>query len=153
MKIDLRYICFEITERVLVEKAKSILKVLFEIKNIGVKIFIDDFGTKYSSLNYLTYLPVDGIKLDKSFINSIKIHERNLMIVNHIVALSHDLNMDIVAEGVETDKQLMYLKSIKCNKIQGSIFSKPLNSEKLNKILKDKSNRGEFNLDCIKKTF
>jgi diguanylate cyclase (GGDEF)-like protein len=153
MKIDPRYICFEITERVLVEKSKSILRVLFEIKKIGVKIFIDDFGTKYSSLNYLTYLPVDGIKLDKSFIDSIKIHEKHLIIINHIVALSHDLNIDIVAEGVETDKQLRYLKSIGCNKIQGFIFSKPLNSEKLNKILKDKSNRGEFNIDCIKKTF
>ncbi|MBV4436164.1 bifunctional diguanylate cyclase/phosphodiesterase [Clostridium tyrobutyricum] len=153
MKIDPKYLCFEITERIVVEKSKSILKVLFEIKNIGIKIFIDDFGTKYSSLNYLTYLPVDGIKLDKSFIDSIKIHKKHLIIINHIVDLSRDLNIDIVAEGVETHKQLTYLKSIKCNKIQGFIFSKPLNALKLNKILKDGSSRGEFNIDFIKKTF
>lgn len=135
--IKANYICFEITERILIDLSEKMLSVLSKIKDMGIKIFIDDFGTKYSSLNYLKDLPIDGIKIDKSFICNIQNCEKSKMILKSIVNLAGDLNIEVIAEGVETYEQLKFLKSIKCNKMQGYIFSRPVDSEKLIKNLKN----------------
>jgi diguanylate cyclase (GGDEF)-like protein len=129
-------LCFEITERILMNPAKKVLDTLFKFKDMGIKIFVDDFGIKYSSLSYLTYLPLDGIKIDKSFIDEIESSSKALIILKNIVNLAHELNLEIVAEGVETKGQLGYLKNIACSKIQGFIFSRPLSFDKLAEKLK-----------------
>ncbi|MCI1995769.1 bifunctional diguanylate cyclase/phosphodiesterase [Clostridium luticellarii] len=124
-------ICFEITERILIDISEKILNVLFKIKDMGIKIFIDDFGTKYSSLNYLKDLPIDGIKIDKSFVYNIQSDGKSRVILKNIVNLAKDLNIEVIAEGVETDGQLRFLESIECSRVQGYVFSRPINSEKL----------------------
>ncbi|MEY8001416.1 EAL domain-containing protein [Clostridium sp. Mt-5] len=129
--INSKYLCFEITERILMDLSKKILDRIFKIKEMGIKIFIDDFGTKYSSLNYLRDLPIDGIKIDKSFIDNIQNFGKDMVILRSIVNLALDLNIEVVAEGVEIEEQLNCLKDIGCSKIQGFIFSKPMSSKKL----------------------
>jgi diguanylate cyclase (GGDEF)-like protein len=128
-KLESKYIHFEITERILIHPVEKILNVLIGLRNMGIKIFIDDFGTKYSSLNYLYNLPTDGIKIDKSFIDKVQDSEKNLIITKNIIQLANELNLEVVAEGVETDEQLSCLADINCNKIQGFIFGKPVSSD------------------------
>lgn len=139
-KIETKYLCLEITERVLINPTKKIIDSFIKLRNMGIKIFIDDFGTKYSSLNYLKNLPVDGIKIDKSFIDEIDSSEKDIIIIKSIVNLAHELNLDVIAEGVERHKQLSCLKNIRCNKIQGYFYSKPVSSGKLECFL-DKFNK------------
>ncbi|WP_446899827.1 bifunctional diguanylate cyclase/phosphodiesterase [Clostridium sp. LBM24168] len=132
------YLCFEITERILINPTKKILNMLFAFKNMGIKIFVDDFGIKYSSLNYLTCIPMDGIKIDKSFIDKIENSGRDIIILKNIVNLALELNLEIIAEGVETERQLNFLKQINCNKIQGFIFSRPVSFDRLIEKLMNK---------------
>jgi EAL domain-containing protein (putative c-di-GMP-specific phosphodiesterase class I) len=128
-KLEPKYLHFEITERILIHPVEKILNVLSRLRNIGIKIFIDDFGTKYSSLNYLYNLPTDGIKIDKSFIDKIQNSERNFIIIKNIIQLAYELNLEVVAEGVERAEQLNCLVDINCNRIQGFIFGKPVSSD------------------------
>lgn len=125
-QVEAKYINVEITERILINPSKSILNTLSALRNKGMKILIDDFGTKYSSLNYLYCFPIDGIKIDKSFIDRIESSEKELIITKNIVKLAHELNIEIIAEGVEQKEQLQMLKKINCEKIQGFIFGKPV---------------------------
>lgn len=127
--IDTRYLCIEITESILLNPTKKILDILLKLKELGIKIFIDDFGTKYSSLNYLRRLPIDGIKIDKSFIDEICSSEKELIITKNIINLAQELKLEVVAEGVENKEQLSCLKNINCNKIQGFIYGKPMSSK------------------------
>lgn len=119
----------EITERFFVESTDTILNILGELRNKGMKVFIDDFGIKYSSLNYLFKLPIDGIKIDKSFIDRIHYSHKELTIVKNIINLAKDIGLMVVAEGVEKNEQLKCLEEIHCNNIQGFIFGKPVNSK------------------------
>lgn len=114
----------EITERYLIES--SSLNTINKLKNKGVRISIDDFGVAYSSLNYLKSLPVDELKIDRSFIADITSDKNNKNIVEVIVNLGNKLNLTVVAEGVETKEQLEMLKQMNCNRVQGFYFSKPI---------------------------
>lgn len=114
----------EITERYLVESTS--LNALNELKSKGVRISIDDFGVAYSSLNYLKDLPVDELKIDRSFIADITSDKINKNIVEVIVNLGNKLNLTVVAEGVETKEQLQLLKQMNCSRVQGFYFSKPI---------------------------
>lgn len=134
-QVESRYIRIEITERVLINPTKDILKILSALRDRGMQIHIDDFGTKYSSLNYLYRLPIDGIKIDKSFIDRIQYSEKEFIITKNIVNLAHELNIDAIAEGVEQNMQLEKLKEIGCCKVQGFIFSKPVASGEFVNIL------------------
>lgn len=136
--IDSSHLCFEITERILMNPTKRILGMLYEFKRMGIKIFIDDFGIKYSSLSCLTSLPVDGIKIDKSFVDEMENSNKDLILLKTIVNLAHDMNLELIAEGVETKKQLKILNDIDCYKIQGFIFSKPVSFKKLIETLNKK---------------
>ncbi|WP_374724454.1 EAL domain-containing protein [Calidifontibacillus erzurumensis] len=116
----------EITERVVIHDIDSALSVLKQLKDIGVHISIDDFGTGYSSLNYLKRLPIHTLKIDRSFIFDIDSNPSSKALTSAITSMAHDLNLNVIAEGVETYDQLSYVKKSACDAIQGFYFSKPL---------------------------
>ncbi|PVY79005.1 PAS domain S-box-containing protein/diguanylate cyclase (GGDEF)-like protein [Tamilnaduibacter salinus] len=112
----------EITENVIMTDLEQISRKLRKLAGHGVRIAIDDFGTGYSSLNYLHRLPIHTLKVDQSFVHGIRRGEEGACIVNAIVAMAHGLELDIVAEGVETDLQLAYLRNLGCQQIQGFYY-------------------------------
>jgi diguanylate cyclase (GGDEF)-like protein/PAS domain S-box-containing protein len=119
----------EITESMLIEDIESTIILLGQLQERGIHISIDDFGTGYSSLNYLHSLPVDNLKIDRSFVNQIQPGTKNHQIVEIIVALSNHLGLDVIAEGIETQQQLELLQHLGCKFGQGYLFSKPISSE------------------------
>ncbi|HAC63989.1 MAG TPA: GGDEF domain-containing response regulator [Cyanothece sp. UBA12306] len=121
----------EITESLLMENAEVATTILMQLKERKIKISLDDFGTGYSSLSYLHRFPVDTLKIDRSFVHCIGTPEQNLTIIQSIMALAHNLDMDVVAEGIETEKQLIFLKSLECEFGQGFYFSKPLPADEI----------------------
>lgn len=125
----------EITESMIMENAESIAPLLLQLKDVNVKLQIDDFGTGYSSLSYLHHFPIDALKIDRSFIKVLGIEDEKLEIVRAIITLAHNLNMDVIAEGVETEDQVTQLKMLKCEYMQGYLFSKPLNSKAVETFL------------------
>lgn len=126
----------EITESLLLNSVEETSEKLLRLKEMNIKVSIDDFGTGYSSLSYLRTLPVDTLKIDKSFIDVISGDENGKNIVNTIITLAHTLSMTVIAEGVEYNEQLDYLKSQSCDCIQGFLFSKPLISEDVDELVK-----------------
>ena len=116
----------EITERVLVDSEQNTQNTLSEIKKRKIKLSIDDFGTGYSSLSYLRRLPIDNLKIDRSFVDSIYSDSESFEIVKTIITLAHTLGMDAIAEGVETVEQVEQLKALGCEYAQGYLFAKPL---------------------------
>ena len=134
--VDYSKITFEITETAIISNVDLAIKTLNRLKRRGSKIALDDFGTGYSSLVYLKQLPIDIIKLDRSFINSISKDSRDSVIVKHILYMAHDLNYLVVAEGIETQEQLEYLKKHRCESGQGYLLSKPLPIEKVEEMIK-----------------
>lgn len=118
----------EITESVFLEKKDQPLKFLEEVRSMGVRIALDDFGTGYSSLSYLTFLPVNKIKLDKSLSDRF-LELENIGVMDSLISLAHSLNLEVIAEGVEYMEQYKKLKVGKCDRIQGYLFSKPLEKE------------------------
>jgi diguanylate cyclase (GGDEF)-like protein/PAS domain S-box-containing protein len=125
----------EITESMLIEDIESAIRLLSQLKERGVQISIDDFGTGYSSLNYLHRLPIDSLKVDRSFVNQIQTDKRNHQMVETIVRLSHQLELDAIAEGIETQQQLERLQQLGYTLGQGYFFSKPLSCEMVDTLL------------------
>ncbi len=121
-----RCLKLEITESVFSENIEAAVGLLTQLRNLGVQLSIDDFGTGYSSLSYLQRFPIDTLKIDRSFVTQMMENEENLAIVRTIVALAQNLGMDVVAEGVETEDQLMLLRKLECEHGQGYLFSTPL---------------------------
>jgi EAL domain-containing protein (putative c-di-GMP-specific phosphodiesterase class I) len=116
----------EITESVFIESMEDTIRKLCQLRNLGVELALDDFGTGYSSLTYLRSLPVGILKIDKLFIDKIISDQTQLQVVETIIDLGHHMDLEIVAEGVESAEQLQILEKAGCNRIQGYIFSKPL---------------------------
>jgi diguanylate cyclase (GGDEF)-like protein len=136
LKLDPKYIEIEITEGVLMQDiAKSIVS-LHKLKTFGVTIAIDDFGTGYSSFNYLKRFDVDKIKIDQSFINGLATSNNDAAIVKAIISMAHSLGIKVVAEGVETQDQLNFLKIHLCDEIQGYYFGQPLPSDQIESFLR-----------------
>ncbi|MPM98184.1 putative signaling protein [bioreactor metagenome] len=127
--IDPGQIQLEITESVLIESMEDSVRKLSQLRSLGVTLSLDDFGTGYSSLTYLRTLPVDILKIDKSFIDRIHDDVIQLQMVGSIIDLGHTLGLSIVAEGVETKEQLRLLTHFKCDCIQGYIFSRPMSEQ------------------------
>ncbi len=125
----------EITETILIESFTTVFTKLNKLKMLGIRIALDDFGKGYSSLNYLKQLPISTLKIDKSFIDSVTIDKEGRTITRHIITLGRSLGMTIIAEGVEYNEQLEYLKKYHCDRIQGYLFSKPLPAEDVKKLL------------------
>ena len=116
----------EITENALIDSMEETVYILEQLKNVGVRFSLDDFGTGYSSLTYLQRLPVNILKIDKSFIDMIRSDTEPKAIIRSIVDMAHVMNMTVVAEGVETQSQLDYLTQCHCDLLQGFIVSKPV---------------------------
>ncbi|MBD2180480.1 EAL domain-containing protein [Planktothrix sp. FACHB-1355] len=119
----------EITESAIMEKDGSVTAILQQLRNRQIQLSIDDFGTGYSSLSYLNRLPVDTLKIDRSFINPIDKNSESLGLVPAIITIAHSLGMSAIAEGVETQQQLAKLRTLNCGFGQGYLFSKPLGSK------------------------
>ena len=126
---EARNLKLEITESILVENTKSVIATLGQLKALGIELSMDDFGTGYSSLSYLQHLPIQTLKIDRSFIQSMETSVEKLAIIRAILTLAWNLSMDVVAEGIETANQLAQLKVLKCGYGQGYFFSKSLNNK------------------------
>lgn len=116
----------ELTESVIMEDTEEIIGVMFALKALGVRFSIDDFGTGYSSLSYLRRLPIDTLKIDRSFIRNMSASRDDASIVIAVLRLAHSLRLDVVAEGVETEDDLDMLKRLECDRAQGFLISKPV---------------------------
>jgi len=133
--LEAKYLEIELTENVIVSNLESI-NVINEMKQLGVHIALDDFGTGYSSLGYLKSLPIDRLKIDQSFVQNIDINRGDEVIIQALISMARDLNFDVMAEGVESQKQLDFLKNKMCSEVQGFLFSKPLPNEEMIAYLK-----------------
>jgi EAL domain-containing protein (putative c-di-GMP-specific phosphodiesterase class I) len=129
----------EITEGVLLENTEEIIHKLSCIRSLGVQIAIDDFGTGYSSLRYLAHLPIDTLKIDRSFVTAMTDDADDMAIVSSIIALAHGLDFNVVAEGVETEEQRKLLRLLRCDQMQGFLFSPAVGKEQLATILRTES--------------
>ncbi|MCU0524482.1 MAG: GGDEF and EAL domain-containing protein [Elainella sp. Prado103] len=125
----------EITESVLMSHAESAITTLSQLKELGIQLAIDDFGTGYSSLSYLHRFPIDTLKVDRAFIQRVDVDGEQLAIVRTIITLAWNLGMEVVAEGVETPKQLAQLRSLRCEYAQGYLFSKPQDVKSTEELL------------------
>lgn len=131
-KLNPNYLLLEITESVLQDVEESRI-IINRLKTLGVRVSLDDFGTGYSSLSVLKHLPIHYLKIDKSFIDDIHTNEKN--IVKAIIEMGHNLNFKLVAEGIENEEQLSYLKQNGCQYGQGYLFSKPMNAKDIENLL------------------
>lgn len=125
----------EITESVLIEHSDSIIATLKRIQQLGIKLSIDDFGTGYSSLSYLHRFPFDSLKIDRSFVDGADTDYEKLEILQSVVHLAWNLGLEVVAEGVETEKNFAQLKALRCESGQGYLFSKPLDAQSAEELL------------------
>ncbi|MCW8999987.1 MAG: EAL domain-containing protein, partial [Kangiellaceae bacterium] len=132
-------ITLEITESLSLGEQEKYLSILEQLKAIGFRISMDDFGTGYSNLTYLKRFPIDEIKIDKGFIDNITQNPHDKAIATTIIAIAHNLNFDVTAEGVETKAQLALLASYNCDTMQGYYFSQPKPAEEIGKLLQTKN--------------
>ena len=131
-----RYLELELTENIAINKSSYIVSVLNGLKKLGLYISIDDFGTEYSSLSRLKLLPMDQIKIDKQFIDGIAENEKDQAIVNTIIQLAKNLGLNVIAEGVETQAQIDFLKAQQCDTVQGFFYHKPMPAAEIEAVLR-----------------
>ncbi len=136
--IDPTSICFEITESLMLSNSRASIDRLRELRKIGFSLYLDDFGTGYSSLNYLDELPVDVLKIDRSFVSKFGTDSSENAVVRMILALAETLNVGVIAEGVETEMQVQVLKSMNCHLAQGYFFAKPMPANLATEFLHNK---------------
>lgn len=129
----------ELTESSIMRNAEAAVKILDDLKRSGMKISIDDFGTGYSSLGYLKRLPIDVLKIDRSFITHMTTNPEDAALVIAIISLAHNLRLKIVAEGIENEEQFRFLHLLRCDEGQGYFFSKPVCAENFQKLLENRN--------------
>ncbi|ADE11632.1 diguanylate cyclase/phosphodiesterase with PAS/PAC sensor(s) [Sideroxydans lithotrophicus ES-1] len=134
--LDARHLELEITEGIMMGDNQAAFRFLSEMQDLGVQLSIDDFGTGFSSLNYLKQMPVNKLKIDQSFIRDIETDEGDAAIIRSIISLGHRLNLRVIAEGVETQEQLDFLRIRGCDEIQGYFYSRPLLAEDFMRFVK-----------------
>lgn len=125
----------EVTESLLLDNITNTIQTMNQLKNMGVRFSLDDFGTGYSSLQYLRKLPIDQLKIDQSFVRDITVDSSDKAIVSTIIAMAYSLNLEVIAEGVETLEQESLLFEQGCLHYQGYLFGKPMTVEALETIL------------------
>lgn len=135
--LEPRWLELELTESIVLQNADNVIHSMNELKQSGVSMALDDFGTGYSSLSYLQRLPVARIKIDRSFVNNITSNPGDAAIVRALVGMAHSLNLTVIAEGVETEGQLGFLRGIGCEEIQGYFFSRPLPADDFALLLRE----------------
>ncbi len=145
------FLSLEITESVLLEHSQQTLYELAKVKSLGIKIAIDDFGTGYSSLSYLLDFPCDILKLDASFTDDVDNDHRKFYLVQSLLALGQGLGVEVTAEGLETQEQLVHFRALGCNYGQGYIFSKPLNAQNVNSFILSHIATGKILTDTQKR--
>lgn len=133
--IDPTCLDLEITESVIMQDAQEAVATMLELKKLGVRLSLDDFGTGYSSLNYLSKFPLDNLKIDQSFVEGIGSSSHDTTIVKAVIALAHNLNLNVIAEGVENQSQIEFLQMHGCDEVQGYYFSKPVPPEQIPALL------------------
>lgn len=136
-----QYLELEITESAIASSIRDAVSILEELQSLGLHISLDDFGTGYSSLNYLTQMPINTLKIDKAFIDKINLNQKDNYVAEAIISLAHNLEVKVIAEGVEDIGQLDLLKEKQCDLIQGYLYSKPLEPNELINILKSSSSQ------------
>ncbi len=124
--LDPKYLQLEITESIGLENLDYYVEILNQLRELGIRIALDDFGTGYSSLSYLKKLPIDTLKIDKSFVRDLSVDDKNKAIAKGVIDLAHGLHIDVIAEGVETEEQLLFLSENECDHIQGYLYGKPM---------------------------
>jgi EAL domain-containing protein (putative c-di-GMP-specific phosphodiesterase class I) len=135
--LEAKWLELEITESMLMDNADEVIRKLHELKSLGLSLAIDDFGTGYSSLSYLKSLPIDIVKVDRSFVRDIPNDQNDVEITAAVIAMAHKLKLKVVAEGVETEQQKTFLRNNACNYAQGFFFSQPLDKQNLRTMLEN----------------
>lgn len=135
--LDPRHLKLEVTESVLMENAEMAVDILGRLRDLGIRLAVDDFGTGYSSLSYLRRFPVDSLKIDRSFVSNMDVNPEKFEIVRAIVQLARALNLDVCAEGVETEAELAGLVSLGCGLGQGYLYARPLPADEARAFIPD----------------
>lgn len=153
-KMDAEYLNLELTESVIMENSQIYLNYMLDLKELGVGLVIDDFGTGYSSLSYLKLFPVDKLKIDKSFVSGLPKDANDAAIVRAILAMAKQLNLEVVAEGIETIEQFAFLRNHGCDTCQGFLFSKAVPPQEFSAMLKKNKFKNLLSISniLIKKT-
>jgi len=136
IKLKGENIAIEVTESIIMDDIEKAVETMSRLKNLGVHVHIDDFGVGYSSLSYLHSFPVSALKVDKSFVSNMHVSPENREIIKTIVSLAKALNLKVIAEGVETLKQLAEMRELQCLYAQGYFFSKPMPAEDIQEWMK-----------------
>lgn len=134
--LDSKYLELELTESI-IQNSKHAITTMHQLKEMGIHLSIDDFGTGYSSLSYLKLFPVDSLKIDRSFTKNIFTDPKDTALVHTIIDMAHNMNLRVIAEGVETKEQLHYLQQRQCNEAQGYFFSRPISAEEMTTVFKE----------------
>jgi diguanylate cyclase (GGDEF)-like protein len=135
--LEAHFLELELTESQLLDNVESVISTFRQLRELGVKLAIDDFGTGYSSLSYLKRFPVDYVKIDQTFIRDLTPGSEDAAITRAIIAMAHSLELKVVAEGVETQAQMDFLKTQRCDEIQGYLISKPVPAEQFDQLLRE----------------
>jgi EAL domain-containing protein (putative c-di-GMP-specific phosphodiesterase class I) len=133
--LDIKELMLEITESAYADNADQLVNVIENLRNDGFMIEMDDFGSGYSSLNMLTTIPIDALKMDMKFIRNMQKDEKSMKLVELVLDIAKFLQVPVIAEGVETEEQLQLLKERNCDIIQGYYFSKPVPPEEFTKFI------------------
>jgi EAL domain-containing protein (putative c-di-GMP-specific phosphodiesterase class I) len=137
--LEAKYLELELTESMIMQDIDQAVATMRHLNGLGVQLSIDDFGTGYSSLSALKTFPVGRLKIDKSFINDLSSNENDRAVAGAVISLGQKLNLRVIAEGVETDAQIAFLRDNNCDEMQGYLFSKPLPASDVEKLLKARS--------------
>jgi diguanylate cyclase (GGDEF)-like protein len=135
--LDPNYLELELTESLMVDNIQQSINIMQQLHNMGIVLSVDDFGTGYSSLNYLKRFPIHTLKIDQSFVRDLAVDSDDAAIVDAIISLAHSLKLSVIAEGVESQEQLIYLQNKGCDEIQGYYFSRPLPAPTLTQLLEE----------------
>lgn len=134
-KLPAKFLELEITEGTVMDSPQEAIETMLQIRKLGIHLSLDDFGTGYSSLAYLKKFPLNTLKIDKAFVDDLEESEEGRNMVATIITIAHNLGMDVVAEGVETESQLNHLKALNCEQLQGYLYSRPLSEEDFGRYL------------------
>ncbi len=140
-RLDPQFLQLEITEGVAMQDPEFTTTMLRELRQMGVEIALDDFGTGHSSLSYLKRFPINVVKIDKSFVHDLTVDPDDAAIASTMIVMAHNLKLKVIAEGVETEDQLAFLKERQCDEMQGYLFSKPAPAEAFETMLRRDGHR------------
>ena len=133
--LEARYLELELTESLIMQDVKLAVATMEELRGLGVKLSIDDFGTGYSSLSALKTFPVERLKIDRSFVDGLPTDENDKAVASAVISLGHKLKMRVIAEGVETEAQAAFLRENNCDEMQGYLFSRPVQAQRIEELL------------------